>query len=483
MASQAAAAEPTRTQRGVDLIDDLLAVVDGDRIDTVRRARSAQRDETQAAYLALFEPAVPGAMSRTERFALGQYVAGLHRHTGLGRHYRALLRGRPDDGAASPGSALADTVAGLVGATVSAGPYGRYRETGLARESTDGPRPHFCPDVAGRLGPRLAAALQHAHLLTYRPREATPQALAQLGTAGWSVDGVVTLSQLVAFVSYQVRIVHALALLGDIDEQQAAPADFSATGNDAGTVTEAGCGQHHGPGTSSAEGRDAAAVLGDGAAAASGRDEGASAEAPFTSQDLLTYPDLDRPEAFTQEPLGWVPWLHPLAEADFTDRHYAGLVQRARAKNPYFALLARDPEVLGARTRADLDIFTNAEGGLSRAERELAAAATSRVNGCVFCAHVHARVAARESGRHDDIQRLLDDGVDARFDPEWNAVIDAATALAATPPALSGEHVQALHAAGLDDQAVADGLSAAAFFNWANRLMLSLGEPRVPRRR
>ena len=29
----------------------------------------------------------------------------------------------------------------------------------------------------------------------------------------------------------------------------------------------------------------------------------------------------------------------------------------------------------------------------------------------------------------------------------------------------------------LDDLAIADVIHAAAFFNWANRLMLSLGEP------
>jgi len=34
-----------------------------------------------------------------------------------------------------------------------------------------------------------------------------------------------------------------------------------------------------------------------------------------------------------------------------------------------------------------------------------------------------------------------------------------------------------LRAAGLDDLALADLIHAAAFFNWANRLMLSLGEP------
>ena len=39
--------------------------------------------------------------------------------------------------------------------------------------------------------------------------------------------------------------------------------------------------------------------------------------------------------------------------------------------------------------------------------------------------------------------------------------------------------IDALRAAGLDDAAISDVLHGTAFFNWANRLMLSLGEPRT----
>ena len=44
------------------------------------------------------------------------------------------------------------------------------------------------------------------------------------------------------------------------------------------------------------------------------------------------------------------------------------------------------------------------------------------------------------------------------------------------------DHVEALRAAGLDDLAVLDVVNSSAFFNWANRLMLTLGEPDVPKR-
>ncbi|BCW44909.1 alkylhydroperoxidase domain protein [Arthrobacter sp. StoSoilB5] len=192
---------------------------------------------------------------------------------------------------------------------------------------------------------------------------------------------------------------------------------------------------------------------------------------------VVTYATLNRPEAFTQEQLGWVPWLHAPAVEDLTDRQYDGLVDRSRASSDYFRLLARDPDILGARTRTDKDIFYNTKEGLPRAERELAAAATSRENGCVFCASVHARFASHYSDRHDDVQRLLDEGTSADLGPRWNAIAAAAKALAQTPPQLNAAHIRALELEGLDALEVSDVIHGAAFFNWANRLMLSLGEP------
>ncbi|WP_454149867.1 alkylhydroperoxidase domain protein [Microbacterium lacticum] len=199
---------------------------------------------------------------------------------------------------------------------------------------------------------------------------------------------------------------------------------------------------------------------------------------------ITEYDELARPEAFTQQGLGWVPWLAPVDEDALTDLQRDALIEPARAAMPYFRLLARDPEALRARTLTDLDIFYNVSGGLGRAERELAAAATSRRNGCVFCASVHAAAATRGSGREADVQRLLDEGTGADLgDDTWNAVVEASVALADTPLDFGPDHIARLRAAGLGDAEIVDVIGGAAFFNWANRLMLSLGEPEVPARR
>ncbi len=76
---------------------------------------------------------------------------------------------------------------------------------------------------------------------------------------------------------------------------------------------------------------------------------------------------------------------------------------------------------------------------------------------------------------------MLDVGVGADkgadLGERWNAIIAASVALTATPIAFGPGHVERLRVAGLDDAEIVDVINGSAFFNWANRLMLSLGEP------
>jgi alkylhydroperoxidase domain protein len=183
------------------------------------------------------------------------------------------------------------------------------------------------------------------------------------------------------------------------------------------------------------------------------------------------------PAVFTRDMLDWLPWLEPVAADKMNERQLASLVDAARVKSDYFRLLARDPDVLEARTRTDKDIFYNPDAGLPRAERELAAASVSRLNGCIYCASVHARFASTYSKRTEDVDRLLAEGTGVDLDKRWNAIVAAAVALTETPISFGPKHVDALREVGLDDDSIVDVINAASFFNWANRLMLSLGEP------
>ncbi|MQB41093.1 alkylhydroperoxidase domain protein [Rhizobium sp. ICMP 5592] len=194
--------------------------------------------------------------------------------------------------------------------------------------------------------------------------------------------------------------------------------------------------------------------------------------------ETVIHPEIEnRPNVFTQAEIGWTPWLEPLAEADLTERHWAGLVDASRSKSPYFMLLARDPEILQARTKTDKDIFYNVAAGLPRADRELAATAASRTNGCIFCASVHSRFASHHSKRTEDVQRLLDEGTETDLGSRWNVLVSTSSTLTETPAAFEAADIGKLRDEGLSDLEIADLIHAAAFFNWANRLMLSLGEP------
>lgn len=197
----------------------------------------------------------------------------------------------------------------------------------------------------------------------------------------------------------------------------------------------------------------------------------------------LTPPAHTGPTVFTRAQVDWLPWLEPLAPEAMTGRQKAALVDASRIKSAYFRLLARDPDTLESRTRADKDIFYNTHAGLPRAERELAAAAVSRFNGCIYCASVHARFAATYSKRTEDVDRLLDKGVGTDLDARWNAIVAASVALTSTPITFGSEHIDQLRKVGLDEASIVDVINAASFFNWANRLMLSLGEPAAPEKK
>ncbi|MGV9665691.1 peroxidase-related enzyme [Nocardia niigatensis] len=185
-----------------------------------------------------------------------------------------------------------------------------------------------------------------------------------------------------------------------------------------------------------------------------------------------------RPPGFTQEQLDWVPWVEPIALAD-ADELQRPLLEGDRGVGPYFRLLARNAEVLAHRSANDRAIFYG-RGGLIRAERELAATVTSRHNGCEYCASVHSRFTSALSKRAEDVQRLLDEGAKVRIDERWDAVIDFVDALSANPPRASAGHLKRLRELGFDAAELHDLVLSAASFSWANRLMLTLGEPEVP---
>jgi uncharacterized protein YciW len=104
-------------------------------------------------------------------------VAVLHEHGALAAHYRGRLE-------------QLDVAAGFVAA------------------AEDGPG-------AAPLPRRLKAILDHVQLVSTEPGAATKADLEALQATGLSARDIVTIAQLIAFVSYQVRVAVGLRLLAE----------------------------------------------------------------------------------------------------------------------------------------------------------------------------------------------------------------------------------------------------------------------------
>ncbi|WP_159994317.1 CMD domain protein [Roseomonas sp. 18066] len=189
-----------------DTIDRLAGIAPGSALEKIRAGRPAARDHAEASHRALLSPDAPGDVSLAERFAVARFVAGLHGAPEAVALYAAGL-------AQHGGAALAEAVAQAAAATAATGPRGAFPPGPLSAE--DSPAPGFAlpPAVAALLGAKLATAFAYAHFLVFHPRDAAPERFAPLQAAGWTPDGLVTLSQLVAFLAFQIRVAAGLRVL------------------------------------------------------------------------------------------------------------------------------------------------------------------------------------------------------------------------------------------------------------------------------
>lgn len=156
-----------------DTIDAVAGLRDGDAVTALRRARDKVLRHTRLSEAALFDPALPD-LSLVERLHAARYVAQRSNAHALASAYRTRLL---DAGGTVEDIARADT------------------------------------DALDALAPRLRAILVHARLLTYAPVDARPSDLDALKSAGLTTPAIVALSQLVAFVAYQLRVAIAAQAL------------------------------------------------------------------------------------------------------------------------------------------------------------------------------------------------------------------------------------------------------------------------------
>jgi uncharacterized protein YciW len=146
-------------------VNDLVDTVVGDpAIAALRRQRQDFVRYTQGSHDALIAPAEPGGVSLHERAAIALRVATIERDAALTAHYQAQLK-----------------------------------------------------RAGGEPSPRLAKILEHVSLIAQSPGSATHERVDALRGAGLAPRDVVVVTQIVAFASYQIRVVAGLrALSGEL---------------------------------------------------------------------------------------------------------------------------------------------------------------------------------------------------------------------------------------------------------------------------
>ena len=191
----------------VDVIDLLAGLEPASPLAMIRDRKPVTRQQAQASYRALFEPAERGDVAVEERFAIATFVSGLHRQDEMTAFYAAgLSRTTPPD--AFVAALSAEILLGRM-----TGPYGAYPAGPLSAEDVAGSFYTVAEPYRAVFGTRLTAGLAHVHRLVFHPRDANAASLQTLLDAGWSTTGIVTLSQLVAFLAFQIRAVAGLRTL------------------------------------------------------------------------------------------------------------------------------------------------------------------------------------------------------------------------------------------------------------------------------
>jgi CMD domain protein len=190
-----------------DVIDALAGIEPGSALDTIRGRRPQAREQAEASFRALFEPEDFGEVSATERFAVAVFITALHGDAKSAAFYAERLA------ATRPSLSLAAAIDAAIATATGQGPYGRYPAGPLSREDAPGPDYRVGPETGRTLGARLATAFGHAHLLVFHPRDAAPAVLQALLDAGWSTSDIVTLSQIIAFLAFQLRVAAGLRVL------------------------------------------------------------------------------------------------------------------------------------------------------------------------------------------------------------------------------------------------------------------------------
>ena len=365
-----------------DVVDRLAGLDPDSALGSLRQSRDEVRSATQGSFDALFEAEELEGLPQIEREQVALRVATQQGNLVLASFHRERLR--------------------ALGA----------------------------PASGDQSSTRWQAIATFADRLALAPFDAMSEHLAPLLAQKLTPTDVVTLSQLIAFVSYQTRVLAGLNALKahPVDTSPTPLTSFDATAHYAGTHGKV---EHH-----------------------------------------------HATVAYTTNVLEWKAWLATV-NPERASPDQAAVLDESHSSartSPYYLTLVHNPRVLRQRSRL-FNAIMYGQGGLSRAERELTTVAVSLVNGCPYCASVHARFFVQLAKQPEVIDALYQQGVDTPLIARQRALIDLGVELSRDHPVLQVTTLQHLRGSDLSEQQILDAVHAAAIFAWANRLMQTLGEP------
>lgn len=160
-----------------DVINQLAGIGHAAGLGALRAQRPEIVRYAEGSYRALFEPADLGNVSRVDRYLIALRVGVLTGSAALISWHQARLR------------------------------YAGVAEEVLAAVAEN--------PTAAALSPRIQAILRHVDRLTTAPATATKAHIAELTAVGLTARDIVVISQLIAFLSFQVRTLVGLRILAE----------------------------------------------------------------------------------------------------------------------------------------------------------------------------------------------------------------------------------------------------------------------------
>jgi uncharacterized peroxidase-related enzyme len=273
----------------------------------------------------------------------------------------------------------------------------------------------------------MSAAKEFARVLTTKPIDGDKALLLSLPKASLDTATIIALAQLIAFVSFQTRVVQGLLAMQSASQDQApSHAAFVET-------------------------------------------------SPSSKTDLPLGSPI-KIKGFTNEVLDWKSWIDVL-DLQKASQLQLDVLKESHPKattSDYYLTLIHQPEVLKQRSIA-FNAIMYAPGGLSRADRELGATVVSRINGCVYCASVHAQRFEQLAKRNDAIIQVFQDPYNITTSARDKAISDFSIQLTLEPQNVNAKSIHTLMEVGMNVGEVLDLMYSVAIFAWANRL--NLGEP------